>query len=111
MPSVYNRERRRFWFERQQGKCCWCDKPMLWIERWPAERSGDTPLLMCTLEHLRTRADSARRDKPAKGERRTAAACFQCNRLRASGRYWPWPLLPLPPIIAQGDDGASTMGG
>lgn len=89
-----NRKRRNRLFEKQNGLCFWCEEPMVLIQR-PAQHL-ELPRL-CTLEHLRSKAHPGRLEQ-SNGERRTVAACWECNRARGSGLCWTPPLGKTDPI-------------
>ncbi|WP_165505598.1 HNH endonuclease [Rhizobium leguminosarum] len=66
-------------FEKQGGKCCYCDRAMILMPRG----AGRIPPHAATLEHLRTgrRKGWTRRDE-------MAAACRECNDMRGSAMDW-----------------------
>lgn len=66
-------------FNKQNGKCCYCDRPMVIMPRG----AGHVPPNAATLEHLRTgrRKGWTRRDE-------MAAACRECNDMRGSAMDW-----------------------
>jgi hypothetical protein len=85
MPSSKARQqrRRRELYVSQRGLCYWCGEPMIYLDK--IDMNDHRPRL-CTLEHLRTRANPTRQEQTTFGESRYAAACRECNRLRADGR-------------------------
>lgn len=70
-----NATRRAKLFHKQEGKCYWCELPMLLIK--PPAKMEKPIRNMCTLDHLDDRF-SPERGKHG-GELRTVAACWQCN--------------------------------
>lgn len=66
-------------FEKQGGKCCYCDRPMVIMPRGRNMNRLDA----ATLEHLRT---GRRKGWTRRGE--MAAACHECNQMRGSAMDW-----------------------
>ncbi|AHF83717.1 HNH endonuclease [Rhizobium leguminosarum bv. trifolii WSM1689] len=66
-------------FNKQGGRCCYCDRAMIIMTRGRGQNRPDA----ATLEHLMTnrRKGWTRRDN-------MAAACRECNGMRGSGMDW-----------------------
>ncbi|MBB6224598.1 HNH endonuclease [Rhizobium leguminosarum] len=66
-------------FQKQEGRCCYCDRPMIIMPRG----TGRIPPNAATLEHLVThrRKGWTKRDN-------MAAACRECNDMRGSAMDW-----------------------
>ncbi|HWG06018.1 MAG TPA: hypothetical protein VG271_13475 [Beijerinckiaceae bacterium] len=75
-------------FERQNGLCFWCKKPMhLWVHV-----QGETPPIdSCTIDHLDSRL-SPMRGKHPHGEIRHVASCWKCNNERANEEHRAYQL-------------------
>ena len=69
---------RRRAYLRQDGKCWWCGKPMIFKPPTP----GDTPQRLCTAEHLVPRSEGGRTDR-----NNIVAACRACNCARQATAY------------------------
>ncbi|MFL5015095.1 MAG: HNH endonuclease [Rhizobium sp.] len=60
-------------FDKQDGKCCYCDQHVILSYRWRDQQRPDA----ATIEHLRRRADGGT-DHPSN----IAMACKACNESR-----------------------------
>jgi hypothetical protein len=78
------RRRRATLFKQQDGKCYWCECPMLFVAYIPKRQR--MPKDLCTIDHLRDRFDPARRERCKPGEQRLVAACWECNNRRGRER-------------------------
>lgn len=89
------RRRRKRLFEKQGGKChyCQCDMVHMWKVA-PNKANGKIPNL-CTIEHLRDRFDPTRREPNHNREQRWVAACWKCNNERNKEREREQPIKEL----------------
>ena len=65
-------------FAEQDGRCHWCNQPML--PSWTYRKGVRVPDNLATLEHLDSRLSKERGKHP--GERRVVLACNVCNEAR-----------------------------
>jgi len=80
--AKYRRQRRNM-FNRQDGLCHYCKRPMILLEiDWQGTRPPDN---LCTTEHLDDKYD-VRRGKGVNGQFRRVAACRACNQERSNRR-------------------------
>lgn len=70
--------RKRYLWEQQEGKCCYCREPMIHWEDIE-DRRGDIPRKMATLEHIYPRRHPRRLVPPVGREKRWSLACRDCN--------------------------------
>jgi hypothetical protein len=80
--TVKLRRRRIALWHAQEGKCYWCHCDTVLVE--PVAKRKEQPHNMATLDHLRSRFDPTRREKPKRGEQRLVMACQECNHRRGA---------------------------
>lgn len=84
--SAKNRKRREKLFAAQDGRCFWCQTPVVEMGLLYREMKNIwrmAPPNMATLDHLFDRTHP-RRNKPVPGERRYVLACYACNHYRGT---------------------------
>jgi hypothetical protein len=86
------REQRLRLYRAQDGKCHWCHKEMIWLDKFP-NKSRQIPDNACTTDHLDDRLDPNR--GKFGGQIRRVAACKKCNEYRSNERCKNLPLWEL----------------
>lgn len=79
MSTPYLRKRRDNLWKEKNGKCFWCNCDTVLPNQCDKKKP---PLHMATIDHLRTRFMTSRKDPIAPDEYRVVLSCLKCNRLR-----------------------------
>lgn len=75
--------RKEILFERQNGRCFWCNCAMLLLPKGGAtKRHQSNKANLATIDHLRSRYNSSRQEPSKNKEERTVLACHKCNNER-----------------------------
>lgn len=65
-------------------KCHWCKEEMILLDYRTLPKGEPHPDNAATIEHLRSRLDPKRTERPGPGEKRWVLGCRKCNGKRAA---------------------------